>query len=96
MITTQDWSTHKDFMSAVKAVAGDLPKEVSEEVYTDMLEVLPPAEFGKTRADLVAPTTEYFLVGEAYTHDQRGRPFYMTFAQAYGKYLYLGLFPILN
>jgi hypothetical protein len=69
-----------------------LPVQVTEEIYTEFLEVLPPEEYGKTRhefIDISLPITDYFLVGEPMT-TVNGRPVYATFARALGKCYFLG------
>jgi len=77
-----------------KVIEGkSLPIPVSEEIYFEFLNVLPPIEQGKTRADFISakiPVQEYFLVGEPYSHINN-RPVYACFAKAYDfKYFFMG------
>ena len=70
-----------------------LIKEVSEDTYLKMLEILPPQEWGKTREDfknISLPVQEYFLVGEPIDHNERGQAIYDCYAIALNKYWYLG------
>lgn len=55
-------------------------KEVSEEKYTDMLEVLPPQRMA----------TNGFLVGEPYDHDHDGRPRFALYMQELDRYYFAG------
>ena len=59
----------------------DLPAEVTEEIYWEFLEVLPPAYW----------VGDLFQVGEAVRHNENGRPCYSTFDKKDGKYFYLGV-----
>lgn len=73
-----------------------LPVRISEELYDEFLGVLPPQEFGKTRADFInlpIPVQEYFLTGEAQTYKD-GKPVFATFARAFDdKYFFIGYLP---
>lgn len=46
-------------------------KPVTEDRYMEMLEILPPAYWGK----------HGFLVGEPWTHDSRGNPMFQPFIE---------------
>ena len=82
MITIDDWKKAGDFGKLVKSK--QYPLEVSEQVYTDMLEVLPPQEFQARHWGNYKPRKslkqydEYFLVGEATAH-VKDKPVYASF-----------------
>ena len=62
--------------------------EITEELYEDMLNVMPPIYLRRS------PYCG-FQVGEAYTHEQdeqgRFRPMFMTFVTVGGRYYYAGI-----
>lgn len=99
MLTLDDWTMAGDFNNLVDG--RKLPIEVSEEIYTDMLEVLPPQEFqNKTwenykPREVVKQYSEYFLVGEATSH-VKNRPVYSAFGILDGRYYYIGNLISLN
>ena len=99
IITREEWSEFHEWDKVINnrlAMGQTLPMQVTEELYYEFLEVLPPEEFGKTRASFIKlslPIQEYFLVGEASTH-VNGKPVFNAFARAFdSKYFYLGQLP---
>ena len=90
-ITMKDWKKAGSFETLFKGVK--LPIQVTEEIYDKMLGVLPPQEFGKTRASFIdyqLPVQQYFLVGEPTAH-VNGKPAYATFVKAYDtKFFFIG------
>ena len=97
MITKTDWTKAGDFSKAIQGHS--MPVEIEEDIFESFLGCVYPAEMGKTRADFAnlpqgLPVQNYFLCGEPYTSDSRGRALYMTFARAFDtKFFYIGLFP---
>jgi len=70
-----------------------LIKEVSEDTYLKMLEILPPQEMGEggyNFEDVPLPIDEHFLVGEPSDHNERGEAVYECYVMALGKYWYIG------
>ena len=94
ILTHEDWKRVGSWEDLTKDL--ELPVRVSEEIYWEFLEVLPPQEYGKTRASFIhlpIPVQKYFLVGEAMS-TVNGRPVYACFAMAYDdKYFFLGYLP---
>lgn len=83
--TNDDW--HRD--GQFSAAAG---QEVTEEIYNDMLDVLPP--FDLPRCNRTDGCTCGFLVSEPICHDYHtGKGMYNAFGKRGGKYYYLGLLP---
>lgn len=97
MITKEDWTKAGDFTRAIQGQP--LPCEIEEAIFESFLGCVYPEEMGKTRADFInlpqgLPVQSYFLCGEPYTSDAKGRPLYMTFTKAFDtKFYYIGLFP---
>lgn len=97
MITKADWTKAGDFMKAIQGQA--MPVEIEQAIFDSFMGCVYPEEMGKTRADFSdlpqgLPVQRYFLCGEPYTSDNRGRALYMTFARAFDtKFYYIGLFP---
>jgi len=91
VLTMEDWTKAGGFSDLVKGKS--LPIRVTEEIYDEMLGVLPPQEFGKTRASFInlsLPVQQYFLVGEPMTH-VNNKPVYATFVKAYDtKFFFIG------
>lgn len=77
--TSEDWRNDKTF----KAKAG---QEITEEVYEEMFNVLPPLHLKNSCGCEVG-----FRVSEPYEHDDNGKALYMAFGKRNGKYYYLGL-----
>ena len=94
-ITRKDWEKAKSWEKAVathKKQGYKAPHRVSEEIYNEFLECLPPAEMGKTREtfkSLPLPVQEYFLVGEPQSF-VNGREVYATFCKALDKHWFIG------
>ena len=76
--TTKDWAKDGSF----RAAAG---QEVSEEVYNDMLNVMPVQRLKEAHGCAAG-----FRMTEPYTHSN-GKALYMAFGKRGGKYYYLGL-----
>lgn len=78
--TSEQWAKDGTF----KAVAG---QEITEEIYNQMFNVLPPQRLKEVAFGCVAG----FRTTEPYTHDENGKALYMAFGKNHGKYYYLGL-----
>lgn len=104
MITNETWKFHKSFSANVEAelaTGKTLPLEVSEEVFEDMLGVVPPftikdiATFYHALSLIgIVPATvsQLFLVGEPFTHNKHGDPMCDTFFARDNRYWYAGLY----
>ena len=104
MITIETWKFHKCFSTNVEAelaTGKTLPLEVSEEVYEDMLGVVPPFTIKDSATFYYAlsligidPATvsRLFLVGEPLTHNKHGDPMCATFFVRDNRYWYAGLY----
>lgn len=60
-------------------------QEITEEIYSEMLNVMPPQRLKKAHG-----CTAGFRTTEPYCH-KNGKPLYMAFGKRGGKYYYLGL-----
>ena len=76
--TRENWAADGTF----KAAPG---QEISEEIYNEMLNVMPPLRLKEAQG-----CTAGFRSSEPYTHEN-GKPLYMAFGKRNGKYYYLGL-----
>jgi len=83
--TNENWNYDESF----SAVPG---QEVTEEIYEDMFEVLPPYSLPRCKR-----TEEYscgFMVSEPATHDlNTGKALYSAFGKRGDKYYFIGLLP---
>ena len=76
---TNDILTFKDFVATVDADYDNgrrTWRETAEAIYTYFLGAVPPA----------FATHGIFAMGEPYTHDDRGRPVFLFFAERDGRY----------
>lgn len=79
IFTMNDWQT--SFEQDIKPFfnAGNLTTEISEEVYYNFMESLPPI-----------PIYKGFMNSEPARHDRHGKPMYNAFQCIDGKYYYIG------
>ena len=83
--TNENWHDDESF----NAVPG---QEVTEEIYEDMFDVLPP--YRLPRCKRTAEYTSGFMVSEAAAHDlNTGKALYSAFGKSGDKYYYIGLLP---
>ena len=76
MKTLKEWTDSKlNFEGYVKP--GD---EIDGDLYWYFMEVLPPVDIGKN----------FFLLGEAISHDENGRALYSLFVECEGRFYFKG------